>query len=112
MDVNYDNNATGISVVIVSAAMYFARTLFRRGAKDMSEIKTEMSQNSYVETLRADNEQLRREIAVIAKERNDALSKMGALEARLEIMQKQCEEKAVVLELCPVLKRSRELDHG
>jgi len=99
------NHAADITATVVGLIAYAIRTFIRK--KKEVETKTDISQETYIETLREDNRILRDEISVMARERNDALSRVGALEAKLSIIEGQCEKKVLLLNRCPVISEQK-----
>lgn len=75
--------------ILASVGGVFAwglRLIIRRTAKDYTEVRNDMSQSDYIKTLRDDADMLRKDIQVIACERNSAVAENGALKARLEMV--------------------------
>ena len=79
----------GIVAVVGGSLAWAVRTLFRRAAKDLTEVRNDLSQADYIKTLRDDVDNLRKDLEVIASERNRAVSEIGSLLARVEMLTNQ-----------------------
>lgn len=72
------------------------RTIWRRWSRDGVELNRDKAENDIIAMYKDDNQRLREEINLLAKERNEALSKSGRLEAQVELFKetmKKAEEE-------------------
>jgi hypothetical protein len=99
-----DQDVSGAFATVLAGVMYVIRKLMRPSAQDRSDD----SKLGYVDELRADNAKLRDEIDQLAKERNDAVARSGALEAQLDVYKGQCKTKTLILQHCPVINGGRD----
>lgn len=85
-------NSGGWVAVVGGSVMWGLRLIIRRTAKDLTEVRNDLSQSDYIKTLREDADSLRRDIATMAGERNKSMAENGALLARVEMLTKQLDE--------------------
>ena len=103
LNVVFGTTSSGFIIALIM------RTIWRRWSRDSVEVAKDRAENDIIMTYKDDNQRLREEINVMAKERNEALAKNGRLEAQVEIFKetiKKLEEdnQSVRMQLAEQLK--------